>query len=182
MNDQFNAAYWASKPPEVRALDRMESFSSERSAKALELAQAGHIIDTEIEAIGFGNPFDTMRYREMYGWKWYPSLIMSHYLPPGTVVPVEVPGYKPYTDAAPEGAVKVSTNIADYPPYEKPVPVVVPDLPLVGGLMIADLFLGGPGDSQSIPSGYESTDSRGTFVKVVIANPFGGARYWKKVK
>lgn len=70
-------------------------------------------------------------------------------------------------------------------PYHTPAPVVVtpvPSGPLVGGKISGTSFyFPGPGDSQSVPAGTKYTDERGTFNKVVLENPFGGARYWEVV-
>jgi hypothetical protein len=34
---------------------------------------------------------------------------------------------------------------------------------------------------DTLPNGAVFTDTRGTFVKVVIQTPFGGEAYWEKV-
>lgn len=184
MNDEFNAAYWASRPPEVRALKTMESFSSERAQAALVLAQKGIAIDTELEAIGWGNPYDTMRYRQYSGYTWFPGLLSGKFFSPGFIPPEPVQGisiYDPNTPAP--GSTKVSTDIADFPPFDPPPPVVVPaDLPMVGGRILDTMYDAGPGDSQDVPAGFEWSDSRGKFEKVLIVG-FAGmvSRYWKKV-
>lgn len=180
----FNEAYWLSRPPEVRALKGMESFSDARSEAARKIAQAGTPVDAELEAIGWGNPYDTMRYRQYYGYTWFPGLMSGKFFSPGFLPPQPVDGISVYDPNTPApGSVKVSTNIADFPPFDPPPPVTPPpDLPLVGGRQIGDWYYAGPGDSQDIPAGFEAQDERGKFVKVLeigFANTVN--RYWKKV-
>lgn len=184
----FADAYWAAQPPEERALRGMESFSPERAAKAVELAQKGNTIDPWIEAIGAGNPLDTMKLRSYYDYTWVPSLLQDPVLlAPGLSMPTDITArlnLKPY-DAAhpPAGSIRVSANISDYPPFDPPKPTTVSgDQPVVGSRNVGELYYPGPGDTDAIPSGAIFTDSRGTFEKVLVSSPFGGSRYWKKVK
>jgi len=184
MNDQFNAAYWASRPPEVRALRNIESFSSERAQAALALAEKGIAIDTELEAIGAYQPYETMHYRSYNGYPWFPGLMSGKFFSPGFVPPEPVPGISIYDPKNPApGSLKVSTDIADFPPFDPPPPVTPPaDLPMVGGRILDNMYDAGPGDSQAVPAGFEWSDSRGKFQKVLVIG-FAGmvSRYWKKV-
>lgn len=110
----FNAAYWASFPPAIR-----QTFSPEneepyetRKAKALAFAQQGYKLDTFIMLMK-QDPYITMRLLQQFGFSSVPALGEEPVtLPPSLGGPSNA------------GSIKVSLNLADYPPY--PVPVVPP--------------------------------------------------------
>jgi hypothetical protein len=95
-------------------------------AAATTLAQSGYVIDVAIMVWGFG-PAQTMYQRLVDGYPWVPSALQ----PPVQAVPgISIPGVTSYNPKAPpNGAVSVSINPADYPPFALPnsPPVVITD-------------------------------------------------------
>jgi hypothetical protein len=177
----FDQAYWASQPPEVVAAFGPASTLSEddRTNRATQLAQQGFTIDLPI-MVWRWDPYLLMTMRANYGYTWVPAVLQ----PPITVMPgLTVPGGTVYDpNNPPPGSIKVSVNIADYPPYVVPVSTV-PATPTgvdpVGLQSVGVLYLSVPGESY--PDGAEYTDSRGTFVKHVAITPFGRNNYWELV-
>ena len=145
----FDAAYWASFPPAVAALQSMQvdveispAPPNGRTQTAINLAKQGFVIDTETMVYGWG-PYLMMSDRQAFGFTWVPSLLQA----PPTIAPgVNDPGVAAYNpNNPPAGSIKVSTNLADYPPYATPAPVpTVTDL--VGAQMAWVLrpFVGSP--------------------------------------
>ena len=115
----FEAAYWASKPPEVQRLHTITD-QGQREPLAVSLANQGFIIDTQIMVWGW-SAYWTMFLREQYGYTWVPSLMQ----PPVLISPglnnLPVTPYDP--KHIPAGAIKVSLDLDDYPPF---TPVVIP--------------------------------------------------------
>lgn len=174
----FDAAYWAHQPPEVRAL-RDISDADQRLSRASELAMKGFTIDVPIMAWGF-DPYYTMKMRRDYGFTWVPSALQS----PISVAPgLTVPGAQPYNpDAPPPGSIKVSLDLADYPPFEPPAPVAPP--PAQSGSPVGDQSLGNIYHAQPwdhSPDGTQVVEARGKFVKRRIATPFGFMQFWEKI-
>jgi hypothetical protein len=173
----FDKAYWASQPAELQTLPAIEDFN-QRSLRAAALATQGFIVDVPIMVWGW-DPYLVMTMRADYGYTWVPSALQPNIsVAPG----VTQPGAVPYDPAhPPTGSIKVSTNIADYPPLDPPVST--PQLPTsgnpVGPQSLGTLYLSVAGDSY--PDGAKFTDSRGTFLKHVTFTPFGRTNYWEKV-
>ena len=97
----------------------MDPVARLAAATALAL-QAGLVVDPQIDAQG-GDAFLIMNERAAYGYTAVPSIgqKVPFMTPPG----ISVPGVPPYD---PTGMnIKVSTNIADYPPFSGPVAPVV---------------------------------------------------------
>ena len=121
---QFNAAYYASKPPAFAAFYQgrpggapgLPISQTAAWALAAQLMSSGAIVDEEIDAEGM-DPYTTMFMRQLYGQTWEPSGLGSPYS-----TEVVTPGE--YTGPVPAGAIKVSTLISDFPPY--PVPPAPP--------------------------------------------------------
>lgn len=113
----FNERYWAAQHPDVRALRNADA--KDRQELAISLATRGFVIDTPIMVWGW-DPEMTMRLRKEYGYTWVPSALQ----PPVTLAPgLWFPGMPSYDERnIPPGAVKVSVDPADYPPYEPPRP------------------------------------------------------------
>ena len=181
MTDQadFDKVYWAAQPPDVQALPAITD-PTQRGSRAAILASQGYTIDVPIMVWGW-DPYLVMTMRANYGYTWVPSALM----PAVTMAPgVSSPGALPYDPAhPPAGSIKVSTNIADYPPYNPPTPIAPPsqiatDDP-VGIQSIGTLYLSVPGEQY--PDGATFTDSRGTFVKHIVLTPFGPTNYWEKI-
>lgn len=178
--DTFNNAYWASKPPAVRALrapQGIESLSAQES-KAQSLIMAGYQVDVPIMVWGW-DPCKTMFLRSGYGFTWVPNAVQPNVAcAPGTASPQCGSGYDPTNP--PPGSIRVLLDASNYPPFDPPAPVP-PKQPLtvlVGPQAVADMYQPVPGDAS--PDGTVYTDSRGTFVKHVIASPFGASVYWLK--
>lgn len=170
----FNAAYWASKDPEVRKLKDMEN----RKALAADLARQGFAINMWIEYHGF-DPYSTMTMLKQYGYTWISRLFGT---PMPNVAPgVSLPGYPQYDpNHPPADAIKISTDLSDYPPFDKvpPPPPVKPINP-VGSLADENAYydLCGP----LFANGAEWTDERGKFVKHVKQGPVYLISWWEKV-
>jgi hypothetical protein len=175
---EFDQAYWASQPPEVRALAGIAE-SDQRAGRAVELATKGFTIDVPIMAWAW-DPYLVMKLRSDYGYTWVPSALQ----PAVTIAPgLGVPGLVPY-DAAhpPSGSIHVSTNPHDYPPFNPPAQPT-PQTPAgdnpVGLQSVGTLYLSVPG--EIFQDGAKFTDTRGTFLKHVVITPFGRTNYWEKI-
>lgn len=179
----FNSAYWLAQPPEVRALPGMPD--EPRNARALELAAQGVVVDLQIHVWRW-DPFTTMYLRREYGYTWTPSLLQ----PTVTLAPgLWFPGMPQY-DAKniPPGAIKVSTSVADFPPFDPPKPapppvgnakpVCSPAIP--GNDGVGSLWLSCPG--EAFATGSEFTDPRGTFLKSQVATIGGFQRFWRRTR
>lgn len=175
----FDNAYWAAQPPDVQALQTISDLT-QRSARGAVLAAQGYTIDVPIMVWGW-DPYLVMTMRANYGYTWVPSTLM----PAVTIAPgVSAPGAVLYDPLhPPAGSIKVSTNIADYPPYNPPPPVAPPSQAAtndpVGLQSLGTLYLSVPGEQY--PDGAAFTDARGTFVKHIVLTPFGPTNYWEKV-
>lgn len=103
----FNAAYIASKDPRIQALFTMNNTNPPggRDKAAYALALGGLIIDAVIDGDG-QDPFNIMSDREQDGYLWTESALM-------TVTDTSLEEKLPI----PPGGIKVSTYLADYPPY-----------------------------------------------------------------
>jgi len=115
----FDAAYWASQPPAIAALQGMDPGT--RLSTAQQLALSGFIIDVQIMAWGW-DAYNTMLARQAYGYTWVPSALQQ----PVEVLPgITFPGLPTYNPNPPypAGSIVVSTNPADYPPYAPVAPV-----------------------------------------------------------
>jgi len=125
----FNTAYYASKPPAFQPLYGGRPGAAMTSSNPLTQDQAwtlvgqliaqGWTIDEEIDAEAM-DPYTTMFMRELYGNTWEPAGF-------GAVQSSEVLTPGEYSGAVPPGQIKVSTLIADYPPY--PVTTTTPVVP-----------------------------------------------------
>lgn len=175
----FDRAYWLSMPPEVRALPNIDDFA-QRNTRGAELASKGYTIDVPTMVWGW-DPYLVMKLRSDFGYTWVPSALM----PAVTIAPgLSAPGAIPYDPAhPPAGGIRVSTNIADYPPYNPPAPIVPPSPAAandpVGLQSLGSLYLSVPGEQY--PDGAKFTDARGTFLKHIALTPFGPANYWEKL-
>ncbi len=170
----FNAAYWASKPPEVRALATIYD-QDVRTSQASTLAMQGFVIDVPIMVWGW-DPYLCMGLRQNFGYTWVPSALQPNVsIAPGLSAPGTV-AYDPKNP--PGGSIKVSTNLADYPAFD-PAPAEPPVVTdYVGVQTMGNMYLVVPGDHT--PNGVEVTNDRGTFVKRLVQTPFGFNAYYEK--
>lgn len=175
--EDFNKVYWASKTPEVLALNNLEPFSPARIAKAVELAKSGVKIDMVVDAWG-SQPWYAMKNRIMYGYTWVPSILQE---PVCSAPGVDFPGCTRYNAANPPvGSIKVSVDPKDYPPAVvevTPPPVVTsvpsePNWTLQAGGWAPVLPL------DKSPNGTVYNGPKGKWVKTVINTPFGLSAYW----
>ena len=180
---EFDQAYQAAQPPEIRALMEMPDGSDldhgAKVARAAQLAQQGFPVDVPIMVWGW-DPYLCMLYRQQFGYTWVPSALQ----PPVTVAPGlgavgNLPAYDP--NHPPAGSILVSTNPANYPPFDPPAPVPPPAAITdpVGAQSVGNLYLSVAGETY--PDGAKFTDARGTFSKHVVVTPFGRTNYWEKV-
>ncbi len=131
----FNQAYYESKNPVFWPLfaGRPDSKGNARWSPLQQLGQdqiwalvwkliaVGWLVDEEIDAEGM-DPFTTMFMRELYGNTWEPAGLGQR-----QSTQVLTPGM--FSGPVPSGAIKVSTNVADYPPYVPPVAPPTPPAP-----------------------------------------------------
>jgi hypothetical protein len=175
---QFDAAYWASQPPEIQALQAIAD-PDQRATQGAALATDGFTIDVPIMVWAW-DAYLVMTMRAQFGYTWVPSALQ----PPVTIAPgVAQPGVVAYNPLdPPAGSILVSTNIADYPPFTPP-PQPTPQTPSgsdpVGLQSIGTIYLSVPGETY--PNGATFTDSRGTFQKHMVVTPFGRNAYWEKI-
>ncbi len=174
----FDAAYWASQPPQVQALQGITD-PTQRATQAAALAAEGFTIDVPIMVWGW-DPYLMMTMRAQFGYTWVPSALQ----PPVTIAPgTAQPGVVAYNPLdPPPGSINVSTNIADYPPFTPPPPPTTAtpasDDP-VGLQSVGNIYLSLPGETYQ--NGATFTDNRGTFQKHLVATPFGLNAYWQKI-
>jgi hypothetical protein len=175
---QFDQAYWASQPPEVQALPGIAD-PTQRATQAATLATNGFTIDVPIMVWAW-DAYLVMQMRAQFGYTWVPSALQ----PPVSIAPgLAQPGVVTYDPLhPPPGSIKVSTNIADYPPFVVP-PQPTPQTPAgddpVGLQSIGSIYLSVPGETYQ--NGATFTDSRGTFQKHMVVTPFGRSGYWEKI-
>lgn len=159
--DAFNAAYWASQPPAVQALAALSGDA--RAVQAFALAQSGYVIDVPIMALG-SDPYMLMYIRQNVDLqKWVPSGLQNQPDDPFAMQRLPIPA----------GALIVSTDPNDFPPFAAPAPVqpattkspVGPDMGFT--FNGKEVFSASATDTR--PGGSQFTDASGTYVKV----PFG---------
>ncbi len=71
----FDAAYWASQPPAVQALQNIDD-PTQRSIAAAQLAASGYQIDTPIMVWGW-DPSKVTTLRQDMGYTWVPSAFQT---------------------------------------------------------------------------------------------------------
>ena len=183
----YNSAYWASKPPQVRELGLLEPGSKERLDKACSLAAEGFLIDLEIDGWAL-DPFIRQSQRIAYMYTWWPSALQAPIpLAPGLFVPSSA-GLAPYDPLhPPAGSIKVSINLADYPSWDKPKV----DPPTIGSALspvaqqLHDVYYasqpwdhydaGAVTGAAGVPA-----DPRGEFLKMFTPSIFGQTGWWRK--
>jgi hypothetical protein len=175
---EFDKAYWTSQPPELRALPVVEDFD-QRVKRAADLASKGFTVDVPI-MVWTWDPYLVMKNRQDYGYTWVPSALQPNIsVAPG----VNQPGSVPYDPThPPAGSIRVSLNMADYPPFNPPPPAPqqqAANADPVGIQSLGTLYLSVPGETYA--DGAKFTDSRGTFIKHVTFTPFGQTNYWEKI-
>lgn len=194
--NQFDDAYWLSQPPEVRALRGTQPTQAQQAGgasgwypmdndlrrdRAIQLAIKGYKIDTQIMVWGW-DPFKVQSLRLSFGYKWVPNALQ----PPVQAAPgLGGPGITPYDpNNPPGGAIKVSLDLDDYPPFDPPMKeapagvAIIPGSP-IGMQTLGNLYYSVPGDP--FLDGMKFTEVRGVFLKHVTVTPFGRSPYWEKL-
>lgn len=161
----FNAAYWASKAPEVvKAFDVNGAGQDEaaREAAAPDLVRRGLIIDREIMIWG-QDPFKIMSLRVFYGFTWVPNAVQP--------APWASVGGAPYDPKLfPPGCIRVSVDPADYPPFAPPPPPPPPAHPsYIGDKIFGDFYASLPGN----PAKPGDIGVKNGVEYVLGENPFG---------
>ena len=176
----FNNFYWAAQPTPLQA----SQYAPFSPTEALALIAQDYVVDNEIMVIGW-DAYLCMIRRLADGYVWYPNAEM----PPVTIAPgLSLPGFVTYNPtAAPNGAISVSLNPADYPSFTVP-PAPLPPTDLVGAAYgfnytyqqkAYPAYMSNPGtDNSSVSSFSTYTDVRGTFTKIVNNTPFGAEVFW----
>lgn len=145
----------------------------ERNKLVDSLIQQGVTIDEQIDFWGW-DAWTTMNQRLMYGILWVsPGM--------GNVQSTQVITPGMFSGPPPSGAIITTTDPAKYVPFEQPETPVKPVVTdLVGPYEIGPYYGVIPGDAS--PVGTVTTDSRGTFKKVKMPDPFaiggGFIEYW----
>jgi hypothetical protein len=186
---QFDQAYLAAQPPEIRALMAMPTDSDAaiqaRVTRGAALATKGYGIDAPIMIYGW-DAFNAMTERANMGLTWVPSALQpglgmpGQYSEPGLNTPGTL---GPYPATPPPGSIKVSTTLADYPPFDPPAPPTpapATNSDPVGPQSVGKFYYCTPA-GLSYPDGATYTEARGTFLKHVTITPFGRMSYWEKI-
>ena len=172
----FDQAYWLAQPAAVRNLAKLDDQNA-RSTQAAVLAMQGFTVDVPIDVYGW-EPYLVMKLRQDFGYTWVPSALQA----PVAIAPgLSAPGAVPYDPQhPPAGAIKVSTDIKDFPAFEpppQPAPLIL-TANYVGAQSIGNLYFALAGDPT--PDGGVVKDARGTFVKHKVQTPFGFSAYYEK--
>ena len=127
-NAEFDNAYWEHQDPEVRKLRTLDltGFAGMHEAVLLadSLAGRGFLVDVPI-MVWQWDPFKIMERRIAYGYTWVPAARVPNVtVAPGVTQPGAV-GYDPNT--LPAGAIKVSLDFDDYPPFGTPASHILPE-------------------------------------------------------
>jgi hypothetical protein len=122
--------YWAAKPPAVRALRPLPS-GTDRDTQAQALAQNGYLLDVPIDVWNW-DAVTTMGVRQQLGFTWVPSALQA---PLNGQIG---------TGAPPPGTIRVSTNAADYPPFDPPAPPPQQSTNVVGWQVFGNIYTFGP--------------------------------------
>lgn len=169
----FDDAYWLAQPPPARALR-----GNTDATKAAQVAIQGYVIDTQTMVWGW-DPCQVMVLRKGFGYTWVPNALQAGVqIAPGIGTPGNLIPYDP--NNPPAGAIKVTIDAADLKPFDPPPPpkpaVAITDP--VGPQSFGNIYLTVAGDDS--PNGTPFTDDRGTFIKRMVATPFGRNAYWEK--
>ena len=175
---QFDAAYWASQPPEIQALQSIAD-PDQRADQAAELATNGFTIDVPIMVWGW-DAYLVMTLRAQFGYTWVPSALQ----PPVTIAPgVAQPGVVAYNPSdPPPGSIMVSTNIADYPPFTPP-PQPTPQTPQGATRSVCNPSATSIFRSRAkrIRTAPRSPIAAARFRNTSVVTPFGRNAYWEKI-
>lgn len=201
----FNAAYWASLPTPVQALNNTSLSSAQKIAlfDSLIAQGFGAYLLVVLDLWGY-DPYTWFADMSAMGFTWQaPATAIQlgqtgQYAIPGTIpqpgslgtYPVVPPAGAPSVVIPPMAQlVATGANVTAllaqwFPPYNAPKPAPsAPTDPV--GLAIAPgsiYYLNAPGvDQSNWPNGSEYSDSRGSFVHIVVATPFGNESQWMLV-
>jgi len=144
------------------------------AAAALDANGTGLIIDWAIDVWGW-DPVLVMGARQMYGYKWCPSGFQPN--PP--LADLADP-----TKAYPR-SIKVSTALADYPPFVPPAPPPLPNTspigPRNGDVYSVNITVAQVAGQWLFKDGQTYTDSTGSYVFHNVPGMFGAMVSWTKL-
>jgi hypothetical protein len=157
------AQYWAAQPPALQGAQ----FAPFTEAQALSLLAQGFVVDYPIMVLGWGPAPAVMMSRLVDGYTWVPNAGQ----PNVSVAPgIQFPGYAEYDpNNPPVGAISVSLNPADYPPFTPPAPPPPAPVSLVGTAIVG---INGPLTYRGFAM-YNSADTNNSTVAPVPANAVG---------
>jgi hypothetical protein len=182
----FNTAYVLSRDPRVQALftgymgfPGTALDPTVRYNTAYQLALSGLLIDAPIDAYA-GDPYTYMYERIQYGYTWVPSALAAPItLAPGLSYP-GIPSYNP-NPPYPPGSIKVSINLADYPPFAVPVPPVT-TVPYVGSYAGNGFYFASEAAQTTFLSNEKYTQAGVDYYFVVGSmGAFGATYFWRIV-
>lgn len=186
---ELNAAYWANKPPPVRALNLMDPDTPRMDA-AYDLVMKGYNIFAEVDADGW-DAWTVMSNLSRYGYTWYPNMVQVDRqtkieIAPGIMVPT-IANYDPLHP--PPGSIKISLDLSDYPPFDPPKPPPPTDahtLMSPVGQQLHDIYYAEQPWDKTVEGavtgeGGVPADSRGKFKKVYTASLFSRTGLFLKV-
>lgn len=165
----FSDAYWASQPLAIQALKGNADATQWQA-----LALAGYTIDVPI-MVNQWDALTVMTIRQNDGLSWVPSALQPviGFLPTGGDAPFNP--YDPFHP--PAGSIRVSTNIADYPPLIPPTPPAPPATNVVGLLAFGTLYYPGPGamanGKPTVTDGQQVQQDGATYTAHVTAGLMG---------
>jgi hypothetical protein len=181
----FDTAYVLSKDPRIQALfagymgfPGTALDPTTRYNTAFALATSGLLIDAPIDAFA-GDPYITMFERQQYGYTWVPSALAAPItLAPGLTFP-GVPSYNanpPY----PPGSIVVSTNLADYPPFEAPV-IPPAAVPYVGSYAGGGFYFASEAAQTIFKPGQDYQQNGVNYYFVIAQELMGNTYLWRVV-
>lgn len=157
----FDNAYWASLDTKLQGLrPQANQDTATRIALGRQLALSGELVDQEIMVYG-SDPLCQMIARKNSGYAWWVNALQA--------VPGGPAGYSDPKEK-PVGALLVSTNPADFPPFVDPNAVPPPPPSVIGpdlgfqmpcGSSTCEVFSSAA--QQHFASGYALTTPAGTF-------------------
>lgn len=170
-------AYALSRPPEIQALLAKRATPNlavppltyvdgpELYFEAQQLGKQGLLVDGEID--GYGTlVIAAMTERLNSGYAWWVNIMQPV---PGSPVGYSDPNVRP------PGALKVSINPADFPPFNPPVVTPAPPASVIGPAFGGSYQL--PGPDGALHDVY-SCAAQVHFTQWTVAEDASGAKYW----
>ena len=174
-----DSVYWASKPPQVAALQSLVTPAgfpdiAARDAQGQVLAAQGFIIDRQIDIWGW-DPVLVMGARAGYGYTWCPNAYQAN-----------DPNILDYLNPALmwSGAIPVSTDARNYPAFTPPAPPTPVSASPVGtlnaGMYSVNLAVAQVNGVLLFKDGQTYMDNTGTYTFHDQPGMFGPMLWWTK--